>query len=313
YRLMIGDQLSEEGVLIFGLSGTGKTTITVCDHDLVSPEGVEILQDDIVLLRRDTSALGTERNFYPKTDSLTDQPELLKAATSEGAILENVFVTRQGEIDFDNQSISTNGRAIAPRHLLPNTSLRIDLHHTDVVFFNTRRYNLPPVGRLISPEQSAAFLMLGESAITSAEDPQRVGESKRVPCFDPFIVDNPHINGNRFYEILKEHPNIKCYLLNTGKVGGVEKGIKITPDVTLNIVEAIMRNTITWIYDPIIGYELPVEIPNVNIKRYDPYKLYGTIEFENIIKRLTEERIEYLEQFPGLDPKIIKAIKEPAK
>ena len=304
YRLFVDGKLVEKGVLIFGLSGTGKTTITVNGHGLKPPEGVEILQDDINMLTRDSSCYGTERNFYVKTDSLTQQPGLLKAATSPGAIAENVYVDEKGRIDFDNFSISTNGRCIVPRHLIPNAAASIDFPRTDVVFFITRRYDLPPAGRLISAAQAAAFLMLGESTITSADDPNRVGESKRVVAFDPFIVDKPHKNGNRFYEILKANPHIECYLLNTGEVGGV----KIEPWVTLKIAEKILRGQVRWEYDPLLGYDVATEIEGIDMARFNPYKLYGRAEFERRMKRLKEERKEYLKQFPGLYTEIIAAI-----
>ncbi len=59
--------LEEKGVLVFGLSGTGKTTITIADHDLASPEGVEVLQDDVNILLPNGRRLGSEANFYIKT------------------------------------------------------------------------------------------------------------------------------------------------------------------------------------------------------------------------------------------------------
>ncbi|MBI1801553.1 MAG: phosphoenolpyruvate carboxykinase (ATP), partial [Chloroflexi bacterium] len=164
-------QLVDKGALIFGLSGTGKTTITVNDHDLRSPERVVVLQDDINLLRADTFCYGTEDAFYVKTDSISSQPEILPATRRPEAIGENIYVDpNTGEIDFDNWEISTNGRAIVQRQAIANTAESIDLPRADVIFFNTRRYDIPPVGRLTSAAQAAAFFMLGESTVTSADD-----------------------------------------------------------------------------------------------------------------------------------------------
>ncbi len=97
YNLMINGEMKRFGVLIFGLSGTGKTTLTCATHDLKAPESVEIVQDDINFLNSDLDAFGSERNFYVKTDSITSQPLLLAAVKEEGSILENVYVSVQGE------------------------------------------------------------------------------------------------------------------------------------------------------------------------------------------------------------------------
>ncbi|MFQ5874488.1 MAG: phosphoenolpyruvate carboxykinase (ATP), partial [Dehalococcoidia bacterium] len=132
YRFFIDGELVEKGALIFGLSGTGKTTITCNDHHLSPPEGIQILQDDINMLTREASIYGTERNFYIKTDSIMEQPGLLRAASDPGAILENVYVDEDGEVDFNNFSVSTNGRAITPRHKILHTAESIDLPRLDI-------------------------------------------------------------------------------------------------------------------------------------------------------------------------------------
>lgn len=308
YRILRNGKVEERGVLIFGLSGTGKTTITCSDHELKAPEGIVILQDDINMLCRDLFSFGTEMNFYVKTDNVTSQPDLLKAVKSPLAIAENVYVDEKGVVDFDNLSITSNGRCILPRRELRFAAEGIDLPRVDLILFNTRRFDIPPVGRLVSSAQAAAFLVLGESTVTSADDPARVGEARRVVAFDPFIVDNHHVNGNRFFEILEQHPEVRCYLVNTGKVGGVQKGLKITPEVTLKIVEGVVRGNCRWRYDPILGYDVPCEVPGVDVKRFDPYRFYTPSEYTRMIKDLREERLAFLNRFPQLYPEILKAL-----
>ncbi len=299
--------LEEKGLLIFGLSGTGKTTITTADHGLASPEGVEVLQDDINILLPNGSALGSEANFYIKTDNVTKQPPLLSAARERGALIENCWVDDDGEIDFDNHAITTNGRAVVPRVAIPNTSGRIDLDRVDCLLFNMRRYELPPIGRLVSAEQAAAFFMLGESTITSAEDPSRVGQAKRVPGFDPFIMDNPHVNGNRLLRILRNNPNIRCYLLNTGRMGGKD-GANMTPDVTFAAIRGALGESIEWRYDDILGYEIPKTLDIPEAANYDPYNWYTREEYAEMIGSLRRERKEYLVKFKGLAPEIIDSV-----
>lgn len=299
-------ELTEKGTLVFGLSGTGKTTICVNCHKLQPPEGVEILQDDINMLTVRGNSFGTEKNFYVKTDSVNSTPELKEACLSSDAILENVYVSPEGEIDFDNMSISTNGRAVINRKHIPNTSDRIDLPQVNFFLFNTRRYDIPPVGRLTSPAQAAAFFMLGESTITSADDPNRVGETTRVVGFDPFIINEPAKSGNRLYEILKNHP-IDVYIVNTGKVGGLD-GIKITPEVTLKIVENIARGNIQWQYNDDLGYDIPTDMPDLDLAPFDPYTIYGKDKFHHMMEELREDRRKHLAKFDKLYPEIRESI-----
>jgi len=299
--------LEEKGLLIFGLSGTGKTTITTTDHHLTAPEGVEVLQDDINILLPNGSALGSEANFYIKTDNVTKQPPLLSAARERSALIENCWVDEDGEIDYDNHAITTNGRAVVPREAIPNTSKRIDLDRVDCLLFNMRRYDLPPIGRLVSAEQAAAFFMLGESTITSAEDPSRVGQAKRVPGFDPFIMDNPHINGNRLLRILRDNPGIRCYVLNTGRIGGKD-GANMTPEVTFAAIRGALGESIEWRYDDILGYEIPKALDIPDAENYDPYKWYSREQYAEMIGALRRERKEYLVKFKGLAPEITDSV-----
>ncbi|HOU33076.1 MAG TPA: phosphoenolpyruvate carboxykinase [Synergistaceae bacterium] len=300
-------ELQEKGMLVFGLSGTGKTTITTADHGLVAPEGVEVLQDDINILMPDGQAFGTENNFYIKTDNVSKQLPLLGAAQDPRAILENVWVDDDGNVNFDNHAITTNGRAIVPRGSIPNTSARIDLPRVDVICFNMRRYDIPPVGRLVSAEQAAAYFMLGESTVTSAEDPARVGQAKRVVGFDPFVVDHHYKNGNRLLQILRDNPHISCYVLSTGRVGG-QDGANITPEVTFGCIEGILRGSLTWRYDDVLGYEVPANLPVSNAEALDPATYWSRDDYARLIGALRAERRDYLATFSGLAPAIVHAV-----
>lgn len=295
------EKLVKKGVLIFGLSGTGKTTLTIMSHGLRYPERIRLRQDDINILNFKTYCSGTESNFYVKTDSILEQKELLPAASNQNTIIENVPV-KYGGYAFDDIEFCPNGRAIIPRYAIPNSDSKIDMEKVDVILFCTRRYDTPLVGRLISPEQAATFFMLGESTQTSAgtEDKSQIGKPMRVVGFDPFIIPPLHKNGQRFYEILKKNPHLKVYVVNTGKVGGMEEGVKIEPRDTGRAVLEIIRGTIKWKYDSNVGYDVPVEIPGVNVSKFDPYKIYEKGEYEKVRADLRKERIEYLKKFPEL-------------
>ena len=108
------------------------------------------------------------------------------------------------------------------------TDRGIDLEKVNFMIFITRRHDIvPPVARL-SPEWAAAAFMLGESVETSAGDPTQAGKSLRVVGTNPFIIGSEEEEGEIFLSILRNNPDIQCFMLNTGKVGGEDRGQKIT-------------------------------------------------------------------------------------
>ena len=174
--------------------------------------------------------------------------------------------------------------------------------------FITRHYNImPPVVRL-TPEWAAAAFMLGESIETSAGDPTQAGKALRVVGTNPFIVGEEEEEGNIFLNILRNNPDIQCFTLNTGSVGGTDRGQKITHRDSLKILEMIARDKIVWKKDEFWGYEVPVEIPGVDLKRFDLGTYYPDEQIQEFSEDLKQERLEWLSQFPQLDRDIINAI-----
>ena len=311
-RVYRDGKLRDFGFLLFGLSGTGKTSLSCHSHWLRSPERVVIRQDDVVILRSDGSAIGTEESFYLKTDGLepSSQPLLYAAAISPRAILENVYVGPEtGKVDFFDTTLTSNGRAMVKRGDIAFTDNEIDLEKVDFVIFITRRYDImPPVVRP-TPEWAAAAFMLGESVETSAGDPAQAGKPLRVVGTNPFIVGEEEEEGNIFLNLLRSNPDIQCFILNTGKVGGEDRGQKITHKDSLKIMEMVAKDKIVWKKDEFWGYEVPVEIPGVDLKRFDLGNYYPEEQIQERSEDLKRERLEWLSQFPGLNRDIINAIK----
>ncbi|MBN2185657.1 MAG: phosphoenolpyruvate carboxykinase (ATP) [Candidatus Krumholzibacteriota bacterium] len=225
-------KLEEKGALFFGLSGTGKTTLSVHHFWLDGAKGEKVIirQDDFFVLAEDARAFGTEDNAYIKTEGLQaeDQPLLYAGATSRNAVLENVYIDpgtlAPDFFRYDHPYVPGgrcfNGRGIVVRNELDFTDDRIDLDQVDMIFFITRRETvIPPVMRL-DTKQAAATFMLGESILTSAADPTKAGDSVLEVGTNPFIVGSKGEEGNIFFEILKKNPGIQCFLFNTGGFGG---------------------------------------------------------------------------------------------
>ncbi len=281
-------ELVEKGAIFFGLSGTGKTTLSV-HHFWLDPEKGEtvvIRQDDFFSLSPDAQAFGTEDNAYIKTEGLEGegQPLLYAGATSPHAALENVYVDPETkEVDFfryDHPFVPggkcLNGRGVVIRRELDFTDDKVDLDHVDMIFFITRRETIvPPLSRL-STRQAAAFFMLGESILTSAADPTKAGQSVRSVGTNPFIVGSEGEEGSIFYDILKKNPGIQCFLFNTGGFGGrqvdVERELLSNPgameilrrylggfwhlDKGLGIKRELLDNTEEWFRVNQVRFEL---------------------------------------------------------
>ncbi|MCX6004451.1 MAG: phosphoenolpyruvate carboxykinase [Chloroflexi bacterium] len=310
-RVMKDGQLTDKGFLLFGLSGTGKTSLACHSHWLRPPERVIIRQDDVVILKSDSSAVGTEESFYMKTDALEPgaQPLLYAAAISPRAILENVHVDpATGKVDFFDTTLTSNGRAMVKRRDIAFSDNDIDLERVDYMIFITRHNEIvPPVVRL-SNEWGAAVFMLGESVETSAGDPAQAGKQRRVVGTNPFIVGSEEEEGNMFLDILRRNPHIQCFLLNTGKVGGMANGQKITVFDSVKIIEMIARDSITWKKDEFWGYEVPAEIPGLDLTRFDLNNYYSEDKILALSRKLKRDRLEWLAKFSGLDPGIISAL-----
>jgi phosphoenolpyruvate carboxykinase (ATP) len=313
-QVIVKDEDSEKkeiGFILFGLSGTGKTSLTVHDYGLSGDEGVIIRQDDVVLMDQHGYCYGTERGFYIKTDGLNEQQKVLyQGAMHPESMFENVWVHDDGTIDFANQDLTSNGRGMILRETVSHTDQTIDLPKAHKVIFITRRDDIiPPVARL-TPQQGAAFFMLGESIETSAGDPSKAGQSKREVGTNPFIIGPEEDEGNRFLEILKSNPDMECYLLNTGRVGKKDGflGEKITVEISAEILKHLAYGDILWQRDPAWGYEVPAQVPGMDIGMFDPHSYYDEAVYQQLVEKLREERTAWLAQFPRLSPEIRDAL-----
>jgi len=321
-------KLRRYSMLLFGLSATGKTTHACHDHGLTDEgERIEVVQDDVVFLRQDGSALGTERGFYLKTDGLEPihQPMLYRAAKAPDTIFENVAVDADGRVDFADETLTSNGRGVVQMtRLEPHAADDINIPSLSeldgmLVIFITRRNTVLPMATRLTAEQAAAAFMLGESVESSAGDPRKAGESVRVVGTNPFIVGDEADEGNWFYDFVMRHPEkVQCYLINTGGVGEVREKTKegsvvkrpvsrIAIAETSAIFRAICRHTVDWTSEPHFGTLVAREVEGVDMSRFDPAQYYSQAEIEEYAKQLREERVQHLSTFDRLNSEVLKA------
>jgi phosphoenolpyruvate carboxykinase (ATP) len=297
--------------LTVGLSGTGKTTTTFTKQNGSLP-----VQDDFVAWMPDGHVYVTENGCFAKTYGLNpeDEPTIYGAVTQPDSYLENVS-QKGDEVDFYDESYTQNGRATFPFSVIDAAADREieDAHF--LLILNRNENVIPAVAKLEGP-QAAAYFMLGETKGTAAGGADEAGKSLRVPGTNPFFPMLHDLQGNRFLELLEDHP-LEVYLLNTGRVGGPEddeRSKKVRIKHSSAIVKGIAEGTIEWERDPDFGYFVAAAVPGIDdVEVLQPQKLYKRTgradEYRAMVERLKAERAEFLDDFPSLSDEIVAAVR----
>lgn len=338
-------KLKTYGVFLFGMTATGKSTWS-CHQlflDYRKGEKVEVNQDDIVFLKKDGSALGTENAFYVKTDIIPEQQEAMYyALTDKTALLENVMVTADGEIDFQDEELCANGRAIVFRDklrvkrdgkLIGIAAKSINLPALDeldglIFAFITRRNTIMPFAQELTPEQGVLAYLWGESTHSMATNPAKAGESVRIVGTDDFIIGSRARKVNRFYDIVMTLVNnypgkVKFMLYNTGGMGEIietykeddvkkKRLIRKTQRVPIELMAAIQRGDLrgTNKYEPgILGTKSIVAVEGKPLTGWDVREFYSDEQIAQYIVELVKGRRQWTEQIAaeGLRKEILDA------
>src|SRR5207253_4662232 len=156
--------------------------------------------------------------------------------------------------------------------------------------------------------------MLDETKGTAAGGADEAGKSLRVPGTNPFFPMLHDLQGNRFLDLLDDHP-LDVYLLNTGRVGGPEedeRSKKVRIKHSSAIVKGIAEGTIEWERDPDFGFLVASSVPGIDEEDLDllqPQRLYAASgrkeECDAGIRRLKDARAEFLAKFPSLSAEIV--------
>ncbi|MGY8798452.1 MAG: phosphoenolpyruvate carboxykinase (ATP) [Longimicrobiales bacterium] len=257
--------------LFFGLSGTGKTTLS-------ADASRGLIGDD----EHGWSEEGTfnfEGGCYAKTIRLSRQgePEIYQATQMFGTILENVIldgVTR--EIDFEDGSITENTRASYPIHYIPNAVLPSrGGHPKNVVFLTADAFGvLPPISRL-TPEQAMYHFLSGYTAkVAGTERGVTEPQATFSACFGgPFLPRHPGVYAKMLGEKLREHGS-KVWLVNTGWSGGGHGvGSRMKLAHTRAMVNAALAGDLDgaeYVTNEIFGLDVPTAVPGVPAEVLSP-------------------------------------------
>ena len=258
--------IGEEGdpALYFGLSGTGKTTLsTVTDRRLIGDDEHGW---------NDKGVFNFEGGCYAKVIRLSKEaePEIYECTRKFGTILENVYMdmsTRQ--LDLDNDSLTENTRAAYPLAHIPNTIRKGTGPHPENIFMLAADAFgvLPPIARL-TPEQAMYYFISGYTAkLAGTERGVTEPSATFSTCFGaPFMPLHPHVYADLLGEKIKKY-SVNCWLVNTGWSGGAYgTGGRMPIQYTRSLLRAALKGSLNFVeyeQDPFFGLHIPKKCPGV--------------------------------------------------
>jgi phosphoenolpyruvate carboxykinase (ATP) len=258
------DRNTNQSSLMFGLSGTGKTTL--------SADPKRLLIGDDEHCWSDTGIFNIEGGCYAKAIDLTpeSEPEIFQALRF-GAVLENVvYAEDTHRVDFTDTSITQNTRGAYPIEFIRNAKIPcIAGHPSDIIFLTCDAFGvLPPVSKL-SPAQAMYHFISGYTAkVAGTEVGVTEPQATFSPCFGgPFLVWHPMKYAGLLAEKIQRHRS-NVWLVNTGWSGGaygVGKRMKLA--LTRAIVDAIHSGqlaNVRTVPDPVFGVGVVTECPGVS-------------------------------------------------
>src|SRR5215213_1104439 len=257
--------------VFFGLSGTGKTTLSA------DPNRTQIGDDEHGW--SDTAVFNFEGGCYAKMIRLSPEaePEIYATTKRFGTVLENVVidpVTR--ELDLDDATLAENSRGAYPIDFIPNSSEQnMGPVPKNIVMLTADAFGvLPPIARL-TPEQAMYHFLSGYTAkVAGTEIGVTEPEATFSTCFGaPFMPRHPSVYGN----LLKERiaaGGVDCWLVNTGWTGGKygvgkRMPIKETRALLNAALDGSLKN-VEFRKDANFGFEVPVSVPGVDSSILDP-------------------------------------------
>lgn len=280
--------------IFFGLSGTGKTTLSTDPKRQLIGDDEHGWDDDGVF--------NFEGGCYAKTIKLSKEaePDIYNAIRRD-ALLENVTVSEDGIIDFDDNSKTENTRVSYPIYHIDNIVKPVSKagHAQKVIFLTADAFGvLPPVSKL-TPEQTKYHFLSGFTAKLAGTER---GITEPTPTFSAafgaaFLTLHP----TQYAEVLvkrMEAAGAEAYLVNTGWNGS---GKRISIQDTRGIIDAILDGSIDHAPTKIIptfNLEVPTELPNVDSQILDPRDTYPTAEqWQNKANELAQLFIKNFAQY----------------
>ena len=283
--------------IFFGLSGTGKTTLSSDTHRLLIGDDEHGWSP--------TGLFNFEGGCYAKVINLSkeSEPQIWDASQKDGSILENVVLDSDGTPDFSNNTLTENTRASYDLMNIKNASETGQCGHPkNVVFLTCDAFGvLPPVSKL-TPDLAKEHFIMGYTAKVAGTE-AGVSEPKATfsHCFGaPFMPLSANVYAELLKEKIEDH-DVNCWLVNTGWSGGpYGVGDRMPIELSREIVNSIIDGTMAkknFVSHPYTGLEVPKDSEGIISKFANPESTWGSIEdyksaAENLMSLFDSKRKE---------------------
>jgi phosphoenolpyruvate carboxykinase (ATP) len=288
-----------DSAVFFGLSGTGKTTL--------SADASRTLIGDDEHGWSDTAVFNFEGGCYAKMIRLSPEaePEIYATTKRFGTVLENVVIdAATREIDLDDDSLAENSRASYPIDFIPNASEKnMGPVPRNVIMLTADAYGvLPPIAKL-TPDQAMYHFLSGYTArVAGTEIGVTEPSATFSTCFGaPFMPRHPSVYGNLLKERIAKG-QVDCWLVNTGWTGGsYGAGHRMPIKVTRALLNAALDGSLNdaeFRIDPNFGFRVPVSVGGVDSAILDPRSTWADkAAYDATARKLVAQFIDNFEQF----------------
>ena len=305
--------------IFFGLSGTGKTTL--------SADASRTLIGDDEHGWSDTAVFNFEGGCYAKMIRLSPEgePEIYATTKMHGTVLENVVMDENGELDLDDATLAENTRGAYPLSAIPNTSKdNLGPPPSNVVMLTADAFGvLPPIARL-TPDQAMYHFLSGYTAkVAGTEIGVTEPEATFSTCFGAaFMPRHPSVYGDLLKKRIAEG-KAQCWLLNTGWTGGkYGVGSRMPLKATRALLNAALDGSLNdaeFRVDPNFGFEVPVSVAKldelgIDDTILDPRETWADPEeYDATAQKLMKLFIDNFAQFEAhVDEGVRQAAPQPA-
>ena len=292
------DKEGKSSAIFFGLSGTGKTTLSTDPKRLLIGDDEHGWDDEGVF--------NYEGGCYAKVINLDkeSEPDIYNAIRKD-ALLENVTVDEAGKIDFADKSVTENTRVSYPIYHIDNIVKPVSKgpHAHQVIFLSADAFGVLPPVSILTPEQTQYYFLSGFTAKLAGTER---GITEPTPTFSAcfgaaFLSLHPTKYGEELVKRMKA-AGAKAYLVNTGWNG---TGKRISIRDTRGIIDAILDGSIEKAPTkkiPYFDFEVPTELPGVDPKILDPRDTYAdAAQWEEKAKDLAARFQKNFEKFTTND------------
>ena len=290
------DMDKKNTAIFFGLSGTGKTTLSTDPKRLLIGDDEHGWDDEGVF--------NFEGGCYAKVINLSkeNEPDIWNAIKRD-ALLENVTVRPDGSIDFDDKSVTENTRVSYPIYFIKNIVKPVSKAPAaqKVIFLSADAFGVLPPVSILTPEQTQYYFLSGFTAKLAGTER---GITEPTPTFSAcfgaaFLSLHPTKYGEELVKKMKAS-GAKAYLVNTGWNG---TGKRISIKDTRGIIDAILDGSIDSAPTkkiPYFDFEVPTALPGVDPKILDPRDTYAdAAQWDVKAKDLAERFIKNFKKFTG--------------